>query len=171
MCMGGQNTSGYDAGQAAAAQQAKDAAAAEAQRQATVTQDMNAINNGFSGFNDSYFNNIGQKYQDYANPQLADQYQTAGDQLKYALSREGILGSSEGARQLGELQKQYNTDQQGIIDTGNQYANTARSNVQSAKDNLVSQANAATDPNAINSAVTARVPGLQALPAFSPLGD
>jgi hypothetical protein len=81
-----------------------------------------------------------------------------------------LLDSSEGARQIAELQKQYNLDQQNVLDTANGYSTTAQQNVAQAKSQLTSEAQAAEDPNAVGSDITARMPALQALPTFSPIG-
>ena len=171
MCFGGGDTSGARAAAQQAQQQADTAAQAEATRQATIQQDTNSINSAFQGYDDNFFGNQSTAYQNYANPQLDDQYQNAKDQLSFALGREGLLDSSEGARQLAELTKQYDTTKQGIVDTGDQYANTARQNVAQSKSTLLGQAQNAESPDAVSSDLAARMPSLGALPAFSPLGD
>ena len=171
MCFSSGNSSGAAAASAQADAQAQAAAQAEAQRQGTISQDTSSIKNAFGGFDDNFFNNQSTAYQNYANPQLDDQYQTAKDQLSFALGREGLLDSSEGARQIAELSKQYDTNKQNIVDTGDQYANTARQNVAGTQSTLLQQAQNAEAPDSISSDLAARMPTLGALPAFSPLGD
>jgi hypothetical protein len=60
---------------------------------------------------------------------------------------------------------------QNVIDTGDQYANTARQNVANAQNTLMSQAQAAESPDSMSAALSAQMPQLGATPAFSPLGN
>jgi acetyl esterase/lipase len=63
MCFGGGDSSGANAAAAAAQQQADLAAQQEKTRQGNITSGMDAINQGFAGFNDDFYNNISKAYQ------------------------------------------------------------------------------------------------------------
>lgn len=121
------------------------------------------------GFDDSYYNKRSQAYQDFALPQLQDQYKDQQKSLTYALSRGGNLGSSLAAAKTAELDKDYSLQQQNVYDTGQDYANKARAAVAEQKGNLVSLLQASADPDAVASMAQSQAANLSAMPNFSPL--
>lgn len=171
MCMGGDGGAG-----AAAQRQADDAkqAAAQAQanedaRQARVKAGQGLINQDFAGFNDDFYNGRAKAYEDFANPQYQDQYDQARRSLIYGLSNQGLLDSSEGARQMGQLQKQADLQKQQIVDTGLGYANQARQQVEQNRSDLMNQLTASSDPDSIAAGTIGRTQSINATPTFSPL--
>jgi hypothetical protein len=153
-----------------AAQQAAQQAADEQARQDRIKQGQGSIDSAFSGFDQNFYDNRAKAYEDYANPQLDDKFQQSRRDLMYALARNNILDSSEAARATGQLEKDYNTQKQSIVDTGQGYANQARSQVESNRTDLVNELTSSADPNTVASQAQSRAGAVSANPTFSPLG-
>ncbi|MBD9674947.1 hypothetical protein IB275_30500 [Pseudomonas sp. PDM21] len=124
-----------------------------------------------AGFDTSYFDQRNQAYQDYALPQLAQQYNDQNDALTFALARGGNLASSVGNQKRSDLTTDYGLQQQAIKDQGQEYANQARSDVEAQRSNLVSMLQASADPDATAALAQSQAASLSAMPNFSPLGQ
>lgn len=146
--------------------------AQEQARQAKITDGTSQINSLFDNqFTDDFYKDRGQSYLDYAYPQLQDQYANAMDELKYALDRSGTTNSSAYSSKLAELQKLYDTNRRTVANTAQDYENTAKSNVESARSNLISQLNSTADVSGTVDAANARAAALTSTPAYSALGQ
>jgi hypothetical protein len=147
------------------------AAKRERQRQDRIRTGVASINDTFAPFNDDFFAGRSKAYVDYATPQLKDQYQNSYRNLVTALHRSGILQSTEGARRMGELQKQYKRNQQGVIDTSVDVANNARTNIENSRSALISDLQVTADPSSALQAAQARQAVFAANPTFQPLAN
>lgn len=163
MCMFGGGGGGGDGG-------AAQARADEEARQARIRQGMYALDQGFKGFNEKFYRNRAQQYLNYANPQLAQQYDSAQDNLSFNLARAGLTASSEAARNAGELQRQYNLARGDIQGNALNVANDARRSVEANRSELIGQLQATSDPSATANQAIARANTLAAEQSFSPLG-
>lgn len=153
--------------QIAAEQQAQ----REATRRANIMQGTAAIDQALSPFNDDYFAGRQKAYVDNAMPSLDQQFSDAQKQLVYALSRSGLLQSSEAAnrqRQLNEERARYERDIQNSAAT---FANQGRTDVENTRSNLLSQLNATEDPSAAATAAANKAALLSAPPTFDALGN
>jgi len=121
------------------------------------------------GYDDAYYNKRATAYNDFALPQLQDQYKTQQKALTYALARGGNLGSSLASQKSGELDKDYALQQQAVYDTGQDYANKARSDVATNKQNLVQLLQASADPDAVANIAQSQAATMSQMPNFSPL--
>jgi len=121
------------------------------------------------GFGDDFYNARATAYNDFALPQLQDQYTDQKKQLTYALARGGNLGSSLSASKNATLGKDYALQQQNVRDTGQDYANKARSDVAAQRQNMVSLLQASADPDAVANLAQSQATNLSAMPTFSPL--
>jgi len=121
------------------------------------------------GFDDAYYAKRAQAYNDFALPQLQTQYKDQQKALTYALSRGGNLGSSVAAQKTAALDKDYALQQQSVYDTGQDYANKARSDVAAQKASLVSMLQASADPDAVANVAQSQAQSMSAMPNFSPL--
>jgi len=156
----------------------KSAAAAEAarqrkleeERQARITEGRTAIDKNFSQFDDNFYNNRSQAYQDYAMPELDNQYKDSMRKLVAALARSGNLQSSVRAEKMTALDEDYAKRKLDIQNTGTDYANQARSAVDNSRANLITQNLNLADPNAISANALANANSLAQMPSFSPLG-
>ena len=158
MCMGGSNNAGSDA------------RTQQMQQQAQVDQATGQINNAFAGFTPQFYNDRAQAYTNYAEPQLIQQYQQAGQQLLGKLANQGLLNSSAALQEKGALQNTMNTQQQGIANQGIQQSQQLQQQVGQQQANLVSQANAASDPLSVAQLATGTAAGYAAPSAFAPIG-
>lgn len=79
----------------------------EKERQDRIKAGQAAIDDAFGQFNDDYYGNISSGYTSYYNPQVDQQYKDALDKLTLQLGQQGILQSSEGSKQIGKLQENY----------------------------------------------------------------
>lgn len=123
------------------------------------------------GFDEGFYDARKQAYLDYANPQVDSQYQDAVKNLTFALGRNGLLDSSVRADKSGKLQKEYDTQRQGVADKALDYETQARNQVEQSRQNLISTLNATGDATgAANSAMT-QAQTLQAAPAFDPIAS
>lgn len=121
------------------------------------------------GFGDDFYNQRATDYVNYAEPQLDDQYSAAVKKLTFALAQAGRLNSSTRGTQFADLQKQYDLAKTGIVQKGQDYANQARSAVDSARANLVSLNASLADPSQIANQAQSQVAALQAAPSYSSL--
>lgn len=145
------------------------AAEREAQRQANIQAGYNQIKSIFGGFDDDFYNQRSTAYNEYAMPQLDEQYAKAVEDLTFSLARNGRLDSSTAATQRADLQKKYDQQRTALTDRGLQYSNDARTAVERSRADLVSLNSNLANPNQIASEAQGRLAGLQAMPAFEPL--
>lgn len=145
------------------------AAKREKERQARIQSGIYGINTTFQPFNDEFFAGRSKAYVDYATPQLKGQYQDAYRNLVTALHRSGIMQSSEAARRMGKLQKQYSLAQQGVADTGFSVANSARKDIENSRSALINDLQVTADPSSALAAAQARQAVFAANPQFQPL--
>lgn len=148
------------------------AAQQEATRQANITQGTANVNSAFdSSFNPDYYSGITQNYENYYNPQLDQQYQNALNTLTSQLGQQGILQSSEGARQLALLKNSYTTNQQTVANNASNAAATAKQNVAAQKNTLLAQAQQAGDPSALATQAQETASSIASPVNYSPLGS
>lgn len=160
MCLGGGSG---DGGAAQARQQ-------EQARQDRITQGTQSINDQFSKFDDPYFSTQEKAYDSYAQPKLDQQYADARKQLVFNLSRSGILNSTEAANQERKLAQQnagYETD---LVNQGKSFAQNARGNIESTRNNLIQQLTATEDPAAAAASASRASDLASRPPAFDPVG-
>ena len=120
--------------QIAAQQQAE----REAARRAAIMKGTQSIDTALAPFDDQYFAGRQQAYVANAMPTLDQQYADAQKQLVYALSRGGLLNSSEAAtrqRQLTEERARYQRD---IENAAAAFANQGRTDLENTRSSLLS---------------------------------
>lgn len=150
---------------------AKQQAQREATRRANIMTGTTLIDEALAPFNDDYFSGRQKAYVDNAMPSLDQQFQDAQKQLVYALSRGGLLQSSEAAnrqRQLNEERARYERE---IQNSAASFANQGRTDVENTRTNLISQLNATEDPSAAATAAANKAALLSAPPTFDALGN
>jgi hypothetical protein len=121
------------------------------------------------GYGEDYYQKRATAYNDFALPQLQEQYKDQQKALTYALARGGNLGSSLASQKSGALDKDYALQQQSVYDTGQDYANKARSDVATNKQNLVQLLQASADPDAVANIAQSQAATMSQMPNFSPL--
>lgn len=154
-----------------------DGGAAEAQRQKEQIRRSNIllgtqnIDQALAPFNDEYFAGRQQAYIENARPQLDQSFNQAQKDLIYALSRSGLLQSSEAAnrqRALNDERAKYERD---INNAAAEFANSGRTSLEQTRSNLLSQLNATEDPTAAATSAANQANLLSAPPTFDPIGN
>jgi len=159
MCMGGSR------GDGGAAERRR----VEEERQARIRTGDAKITDQFKGFDDAFYDNRRQAYLDFAKPTVTDQYEDAFKQLTLALADSNLLNSSAGARRRADLMKKKGEYERQIGSKANEYANTARSQVESAKSDLRSQNMNIANPTLVAANAAQRARSLNEIPVFDPL--
>lgn len=121
------------------------------------------------GFSDAFFDKRAQAYQDFALPQVQQQYGDQQKALTFALARGGNLRSSLASDKNAELDKDFTLQKQAVYDTGRDYANQGRSDMAAQKASAVSMLQASADPDAAYNIAQTSANQLSAMPAFTPL--
>lgn len=142
----------------------------EEERKAKIAEGRASIDEQFNDFDDAYFGQVSQDYQDYYFPQLEDQYDDARRKATLRLASKGGLNTSAGARSMGDLAELYQKNRTLIGDRSIAAGNSARSDVENARNDLYAQNRAAADPSAAASSAVARAGTLQSAPSYNPLG-
>lgn len=122
----------------------------EQQKQADLRQQQGLanINTAFAGFDEDFYNRRAQAYENYALPRLQQQYGLERNTIGFNLANRGITGGSAAKSMYTNLGQEMIRQQQGIVDTGQQYANQLRQQIATAKSNLISELGASTYPSA-----------------------
>ena len=143
----------------------------EAERQARITQGQTGIDEAFTGFNDDFYNKYNTDYTSYYAPQLDDQYSDAVKRLTLQLAQTGNLTGSVGAKQLADLQKNYDTQKLAITNQAQSATQALRGNIDTRKSQLYADNRAAADPGAASAAASSAALALQPAPPSSPLAN
>lgn len=146
------------------------AAQQERERQARVSAGTQRIGEIFGGFNDDYYTKYVDDYKNYYLPQVDDQYADALKQIKYSPSG-GSTSSSAYAGKLADLEE---ARQRAITQIGSQGQATAqdyRGQVESSRQNLISQLNAGSSVESVAGMASNQAKTLSATPVYSPLAD
>ena len=150
---------------------ADEAREAEKARQRRVAQGRTRIDQVFDQYDQPFYQQRAQAYEGYARPQLQDQYNTALQDLTYALARSGRLNSSTAARRKAKAQEARDLQGQQIAAKGQDFANELERSMNAARQEMHTQNLAAANPELAASLSSARARAEQQVPAFSPLVD
>lgn len=131
----------------------------------------NTKSTGEGGFGDKFYQGLEKSYMDFANPELERQFNDARKQLIFALGRSGTLASSSAAQRQSQLEQERARYQTDIVNRARSYSNSARSDVEDARDNLIAQLTATEDPSAAAQGAVQRASVLSRPPAFDPIGE
>lgn len=162
MCMGGAK---------AARAAARDAEAAEAERQGRINAGRAEIDRTFGRFDDSFYSQRERAFTDYANPQLDRQFQDAREALIYALADAGTLNSSVASSRLGDLERDYSEGKLRIADEARGYVQRARSDVEGARSSVLSNLLSSADVGLAQQQAAQQAQALATPPTFSPLAQ
>lgn len=161
MCFGGSPGDG-GAAQARADEQA---------RQDRIKQGVSNVDQTFGKFDNNFYNQRSQAYQNYALPQLNNQYKQMSNNLAYSLARNGNTDSSEASRQGGILQADNAFGRQQIADQAISEQQKARQQVEDNRNSLINQLQATSNPSLAAAGAERQAAALAMQPAFSPLGN
>jgi hypothetical protein len=143
----------------------------EQQRQNAIAGGTADINKAFSGFTPTFYQQRAQAYQDFALPQLSQQYETNRNQVGFNLANRGVLRSGTANKQWSNLARDLGQAKQTIADQGISQAEQLQQGVETQRQNLISQLYQGADPanagaSAIQVAANASQPS-----TFAPLSN
>lgn len=150
---------------------ASEAAKAEKKRQAAITQGTGDINQQFSGFNPQFYQQRSQAYQDYALPQLSQQYQQNRDQVGYNLANRGLLKSGAAGKEWSDLARTNSQAQQGIADSGIAQAQALQRQVEDSKSQQLALLNQSADPAQARQGAISTAASFQQPSVFAPIAN
>lgn len=150
---------------------AKMAAQQEEQRQERILQGTKAINRQFAGFTPDFYKQRSQAYEDYALPQLSQQYRDVSGQIGFNLANRGLQRSTAARRQYSDLATSMATARQQIADTGIAQSEQLQKDVASSKAQQLSNLYASADPAGAAAGATAAAAGFSQPSTFAPLAN
>lgn len=151
------------------AQRAREEAAAAAKQQA-IDEATGAVNSGFAGFDDGYFDSFTQDYLGYYTPKIEQSAADARREAQFELARRGTLDSTAAAGVYERLAQKQAEEQARIAREAAQAANNLRSSVNTSRTNLLEQAVNSGGQGDFISLAEEAAGGIQPA-AFQPLGD
>jgi hypothetical protein len=144
----------------------------EEERQARIRAGQGSIDQTFdTTFNDDYFNRLTTDYQDYYNPQLAEQYDNAVKELTFQTARSGNAESTAANELFSKLEKQKKDAATKVTNDALAASGKARSDVASQRSNLYSLNNASADPTQAASQAGQAALALNQPVSYSPMGE
>jgi len=144
---------------------------AEARRQQAITQGTQNIDQAFSGFTPDFYKKRSQAYEDFALPQLSQQYQTNRDQIGFGLANRGALASGTANKQWSNLAKAMGQAKQGIADMGISQAQALQQQVENQRNTLIGQLYQGADPSGAGAQAVQTAASYQQPSTFAPLGN
>ena len=149
----------------------EEARLAEERRQGRVAVGRANIDQVFDQYDQPFYQQRAQAYEDYARPQMQDQYKDALKNLTFALSRSGRLNSSTASKRKAKAQEALSFQEQQVSAKGQDFANELERTMNASRQEMHTQNLAAANPELAASLSTARARADQQVPAFSPLVD
>lgn len=125
----------------------------------------------FAGYNNDFFNQRARAYEDFALPQLGQQYQTTKNALNFNLANRGLIGGSVSNQENHDLDFTMGQQKQAIADQGQQQAQSLRSDVQNSKLQAMSQLYQTANPAQAQQTALADASRFTAPSAFAPLAN
>lgn len=125
----------------------------------------------FAGYNNDFFNQRARAYEDFALPQLGQQYQTTKNAINFNLANRGLIGGSVANQEHNDLDFTMGQQKQAIADQGQQQAQSLRSDVQNSKLQAISQLYQTANPAQAQSSALADASRFTAPSAFAPLAN
>ena len=150
---------------------AQQARADEAARQARIKSGTEAIDRQFSGFNDNFYNQRAQAVFDANLPTLGSEYARTRNSLGYALAGRGLLNSSVRDQRENSLENEMAKQRRIIGDQGLSQANDLRSKVEDSRSRIYQQLLSSADPSQATAAATRESANLMTPSPVGALGN
>lgn len=151
---------------------AKSAAKAEKNRQAQITAGTQKVNDIFSQFTPDYYATRATDYNNWAMPQVEDQYKKAQEQLKFALARQyGSTNTSEAAKRQAQLGEDYGLAKTNQTEQGLALSNRAKAEMENSRSQVLQELSASADPGSAASSALAQSDLATHVDPYTPLGE
>ncbi len=132
---------------------------------------VNQIRNAFSGFTPNFYQGIANAYQNYANPQLQQQYRNATNQYGFQLANQGLQKSSQAQQGYGTLSDANNAGKTQIAQTGQGLVQNMQNQVANQEANLIGMAQSAAQPGQLVTQAQGVAANTSAPSSFAPIGQ
>lgn len=150
---------------------AEQLAASQLEQKRLTDQAVNSINTAFAGFTPQFYQNRTQAYENYAMPQVGQQFRQNQQGLIQNLGDRGLLRSSAALQGNQALQNANTQATQQVANQGLSQSQQLQSQVANQQAQLYGQAQTASDPSAIASSALATASGFTQPSAFTPIGN
>ena len=143
----------------------------EQQRQQAIKQGTSSINQAFGGFTPSFYQQRAQAYEDFAMPQLAQQYLTNRNQVGFNLANRGMLASGAANKQWSDLARSMGQAKQQIADTAIGQSEQLQQGVEQQRQTLLNQLYQSADPAGAGAGAIQAAASYYQPSTFAPLGN
>lgn len=143
------------------------------QKKQTMAQQnaVGQVNSAFSGFTPAFYKGVGDAYQNFAEPQLQQQYQSTANQLGFKLANQGLDKSSQGRFLNNQLQNTMSQGQTQIGQDAVSQENSLKQQVGNSQANLVAQASSSNNPGNVGASALGVAQGFTNPSSFAPIGQ
>lgn len=141
----------------------------EQARQAAINTGTTAISNAYSGFTPDFYSQRAKAYDDFALPQLANQYQQTQNDIGFDMGNRNLLGGSAARTAFSNLNTNNDQAKQGIVDAGIQQSQSLENQVNASKDQQLNYLYQTADPAGAGAGATADAASFAAPSTFAPL--
>lgn len=124
-----------------------------------------------TGFTDEFYNKAKQGYEDYALPQLAQQFGNARRSLDSKIANQGIMGGSAALRMGSDLNRENIIQKQNIANQGLSVSNDLRQRVGNERNTLVNQLLSSTNPGVASQQALSAAANLSVPSAYPSIGN
>lgn len=125
----------------------------------------------YKGFDDNFYQQRAQAYEDFAMPQLQQQYGDTFKQINYGLANRGLSRSTAAGTQYSTLNRETGRAQQQIADTGIAQSQQLKSSVEDARQRAISMLYQTADPAQASAAAINTASSFQAPSTFAPIAN
>lgn len=142
--------------------------ASEEERQAAIAAATDAVNQAFSGFDDSYYTSIADAYKNFAMPQFTEQASEARRRLPMTVPHRQ---SSAFNRKAANLETDIARNEADIGRNAIGEANRRRGEIDFTRQELIGLASGGANVESVSQQAASRAQALAAPPEFSPIAD
>jgi len=143
----------------------------QAQQQQWTNTALTGIDKAFSGFTPTFYKGVGKAYQDYAMPQLQQQFQNTSNNLGFKLAGQRLSHSSQAGRAGDALAHTMSDAQTQIGNQAVSQENSLRQQVTNQQSNLINQASVTNNPTALSQQAITQAQAVGAPSTFQPIGQ
>lgn len=143
----------------------------ERKRQGLIAAGTADINQRFAGFDQPFYDKRAQAYYNYALPQLGQQYTGLKNSLGQGLAERGLRNSGSAQTQYSNLQREMDTQRQGLADAGLAQSQQLKREVEGQRDTLLGQLYSTANPTMAGLSATRTAAGFASPSVYAPLGN
>lgn len=123
------------------------------------------------GFQEPFYQKRAQDYVNFALPQLGQQYRTNRNAMLFGLANRGLTGSTVQDQASANLEREAGIGRQTIADTGLEQSNQLRKDVESGRQQAISQLYQSADPAQALQGAVRTASQIQSPSTFAPISN